>query len=131
MTEEIIQPNPAEIRALLQVLRDQQTFERAKENARVMAAGHVGPREARPLMDDEVGEFGQYEATIPAKHYWAIRQRYGAGFFRDDGCMKDLKRHHPEYFARTVSAKITNTPKYSPNPVRRVRFDRGTLTLAT
>jgi hypothetical protein len=128
MSEELVIPSPNEVRALVQVLRDQQTFERAKENARVMAAGHVGPREALPLRDDEVGEFGHYEATIPAKHYWAIRQKYGDKFFKDDGCMKDLRRHHPEYFCRTVSGRITNTPKYSPQ--RRVKFDRGTLQLA-
>lgn len=131
MSEEILIPTPNEVRALVQVLRDQQVFERSMENAKVMAAGHVGPMEAHPLADDEVGEFGQYEATIPARHYWAIRNKYGAGFFKDDESMRDLRRHHPEYFCKTVSRRITNTPKQSQKPVRRVRFDRGTLTLAT
>lgn len=132
MSEEtIIQPNPAQIRELLQVLRDQQTFERAKEEAAVMSRGQVGLREARPLHDDDVGDFAQLEATIPAKHYWMIRRKYGAGFFRDDASMRDLRRHHPEYFTKTVSGRIQSGYGSKQQPVRRVRFGRGTLQLAT
>lgn len=125
--EEIYQPSPHEVRGLLQVLRDQQVLERAKEQAKVLASGQVGPRQARPLSDDQVGEFARLEATVPAKHYWMIRKKYGAQAFRDDGFMKDLRRHHPEYFTETVSGRIQSGFGSKSRPKPRVKFDRGTL----
>lgn len=123
---------------LLELLREEQLLKDAKEAAAIQASGKIGLRgsaEVLPLRDGRE-DWGQYEANIPPRFYWSRRKQYGEGLFNTDDGIKDLKRHHPEFFPTTISGKITSGfgGKYDGRTTtsrRRVNFGRGTLDLTT
>src|SRR4051794_10666411 len=105
--EEIVIPTLAETRVLIQFMKDEQKLKEVREQARLAAHGHHGLRETKPLCDGK-DDFARFTAFIPPQFYWSRRQKYGKELFTTDAGLKDLKKHHPEFFTKTVSGQAVS-----------------------
>lgn len=131
--EEILPVRDEEARLLCKLLSDEQTFKDAQEEYQRQRNGHTGihgMREVIPLRDGR-DDVAQMEAEIPKRFYWSRRRKYGRELFTTDAGMKDLRRHHPEFFPKQISGKIMSGYGGKFDPARRVYFAPGTMTFAT
>ncbi len=132
---QLVVPSPAQCQVLCQWLRDEQELARVKEDAQLLAHGRNPLPQTLPLREGK-NDVGRFECFIPKKFYWSRRKKYGRELFTSDAGLKDLRRHHPDFFTETVSGKAVSGYGgcYDGRPVpplRRVRFDRGTFQPAT
>lgn len=96
------QPGPAHVRAMIADLKELKRAKRAREDA-------VWARRARhPLHQTRALPDGaRFECFPPPTRYWDLRHKYGRELFTTDAGQKDLKRHHPEWFTKTVADRQT------------------------
>ena len=128
---QLVVPSPAVCHALCKWMQDEQELERVKEEA-ALHQGAMPLREAVPL---RVGkeDAAQMLAFIPPRFYWSRRQKYGRGLFNTEAGIKDLQKHHPQFFPKQISGKIMSGygGRGVQNHRRRVCFGRNTFTPAT
>ena len=105
-TETVRKPSSAHVRALTADLLETQRRRAAQEDAAILARGRVPLARTLPLRDGR-DDFGRLECFVPKGRYWRLRKKYGRGLFTSDAGLKDLRRHHPEWFTQTVSHRPT------------------------
>lgn len=137
-TEQVIAPTPEMVRVLCEEMHKEIVLQHVRHDAEILRRGRIGLPQTLPLMDGR-DDFGRVEAFIPKHRYWELRRKYGRGIFTTDDGMKDLKRHHPEWFPETVSPRIQVGAGGKWNRVapgghsrlrRRFRFGAGTMEFA-
>lgn len=102
----VMKPTVAQTRAMIEDLHGQQCRRAAREDAEIARRGKTPLPRTLPLRDGRE-ELGRMECFIPKGRYWRLRKKYGRGLFTTDAGLKDLKRHHPEWFTETVNPRPT------------------------
>ena len=129
----LVLPTADEARVLVDFMRDEERLAQVKEEAALRARGANPLPQTLPLRDGK-DDVGRFECFIPKKFYWSRRKKYGRELFTTDAGLKDLKRHHPEFFTETVSGKTVSGygGRYDGRTVRRGRvvFGPGTFNAA-
>jgi hypothetical protein len=129
-----------DIRSVMEVWRYKEEISLALLNADLnRVAGSHRHQERLPLRED--GEdTGVLTHRIPKKLFFHLAQQrnFGLDGFYDNGGLKDFEKAFPQTRVKTISGKTKvgwvgrASPRAgSSSPRRSVRFDRGTLNLAT
>lgn len=99
-----VKPTLAHTRALIADLQERNRVLDAREDREILRRGKT-PLPRTMALRDGRDESGRMECFIPKRRYWRLRQKYGRQMFTTDSGLKDLRRHHPEWFTETVSAR--------------------------
>lgn len=99
-------PTLAQTRALIEDLQERNRIADAREDREIQRRGKIPLPRTLPLRDGQE-DAGRMECFIPKRRYWRLRQKYGRGLFTSDAGLKDLRRHHPEWFTETVNRRPT------------------------
>lgn len=108
---------------------DFRTNEKLRRDMDIQLAAAKAHGTRRILRDDRGSSFGEVPMQMVQSHYMQFEKLYGKGFMRDDGSVRDVLKHHPEYRVKTVNDRLTIVkPEFGAKsaPARgRVRGKRG------